>query len=295
VADPTLDAIKRLLPNPVSRIELDDFVSARLRETAVALSLENFPNSTPLKVQEFSNRIRKYEETIQEIQSIVTMLAYWCEGNQLQLVEKIFLKIFEVDRGSTGTVEWMRLGWFPIYLMIYSAGIAALAARKYEVLRAILTLEIPVNPYLTGTKSRALIVHASYAISHVDTLFKQLPGYEQKRVPLSEYFFKILQPNLDAMFYLGRSYEQMFDTFEILSCLTCADLLSSEDRNPWGMPGRFSWKHRHGDSPFNALLLEAEKAGDHWAPLKCGFFNGSPTRMKEVSLHVKEWLDKMSW
>jgi hypothetical protein len=50
----------------------------------------------------------------------------------------------------------------------------------------------------------------------------------RKYVPRSEYLFEKLQPLLEEQLHLGRSYEGVFDKFEIILALSYADL-NTED------------------------------------------------------------------
>jgi hypothetical protein len=92
-------------------------------------------------------------------------------------------------------------------------------------------------------------------------------------VPRSEHLFKTLQPELEDLLLLGRSYEALFDEFEILVALTYRDLEGGD----WGPLGRFGWKQRrsHGDSPFDRVVKDAEREGESWGPLRAGLFGGS--------------------
>jgi hypothetical protein len=102
-----------------------------------------------------------------------------------------------------------------------------------------------------------------------------------------------LQPPLEDLLFLGRSYESLFDRFEILLALCYAD---AENR-PWGPPGRFGWKHSrgHGGNPYDALLVEAREQRDEWPPVKAGLFKRSSARFLEIANAYKETLDKLNW
>ena len=46
--------------------------------------------------------------------------------------------------------------------------------------------------------------------------FKQIPDHERNYAPMSEYLFKLLQPLLDDILFIGKSYERVFDEFEVI-------------------------------------------------------------------------------
>ncbi|WP_049537988.1 hypothetical protein [Vibrio harveyi] len=127
--------------------------------------------------------------------------------------------------------------------------------------------------------------------------FKTIPGHERNYTPISEYLFKILQPELDDLFFLGKGYEDVFDEFEILFALAVADLHKQEDSHVWGSIGRFGWKdRRHGASPFQKLRNEAAQNKENWGPIKAGMFGGSYERFEElVEQYQNEILSNLRW
>ena len=125
-------------------------------------------------------------------------------------------------------------------------------------------------------------------------MFKKLPGHEMEYTPDSEYLLQTLQPSLEDQFFLGNSYEDHFDRYEVFQALVYADVTGGE----WGPPGRFSWKHSEeiGLSPFLDLIGEAESQGNDWPPLRSGLFGGSIDRFKNVtSQYQTRILDKSTW
>jgi len=51
---------------------------------------------------------------------------------------------------------------------------------------------------------------------------------------MSEYLFKTLQPKLDDILFIGKSYEKSFDEFEVLFALVVADIKKQRDEHVWG-------------------------------------------------------------
>ena len=152
----------------------------------------------------------------------------------------------------------------------------------------------------TGGEIKEAIVHGVEGILEVDRFeaFKKIPGHERHYVPRSEYIFKTIQPKLEDILYLGKSYEDYYDQFEILLALVYADLSPRALGRIWGPPGRFAWKqsHRMERSPFNLLFEEAKNNGSDWPPLKAGLFGGSIERFLEIAKKYRdELLNKLGW
>ena len=184
---------------------------------------------------------KQYEATVEDLITIVILLARWAERHQLNLIEKMFARLAEVDKfGNGGIKSWLRLGWYPIALLIYAGGIAALSAQRYDALKSIFLTRVHSDPNLTGgNKEDPLILPTAFATAEVHDLFKKLPGHEQQFVPMNEYLFKLLQPMLEDALFLGHSYETLFDRFEVLFALECSLMIvATGDYSPWGPPGR---------------------------------------------------------
>jgi hypothetical protein len=217
------DRAKALLADPLKRIELDDFINGQLRTALTALSLEHFPPTGTINNEEFAKRVSAYEAGVGDLETIVIFLARWGNAEHLLLLEKILARLAELDKGSGGTVVWLRLGWYPLLVLMYAGGIAALSARHYEALHVILAAPVRANQAISGASERAVVLPVLTAITEISDAFKLLPGHERDHVPKSEHLFARLRPALDDALFLGGSYETLFDRFEILLALTFAD------------------------------------------------------------------------
>ena len=131
-------------------------------------------------------------------------------------------------------------------------------------------------------------------------IWKLVPGHERNFVPDSEYAFKETQPKVEDLFFLGKSYEDLFDRFEMLMSLTYAHLTWKQDKGfgVWGPAGRFWWKfrsHRVKSDPFSQLRQEAATLKDSWEPLKAGFFGGSHKRFEALAADYENMLREQNW
>ncbi len=283
--------MKELLSDPKNRIRLDDFITKHLKTFLIATSLQNFPvQNSNVQKETFLDRLRQYERAVHDLQQITILLARWGEEEQLSLLEKILTRIAEADKGSSGISFWIHFGWYPTQIIIYSAGLAALSAKKYAVLKIILTTLVK-NQSL-GEKHLPIIVVVSSNLSDVHDAFKWIPGQEQKYVPRSEHFFQILEPMIQDLLFVGESYEELFDDFEVYSALVYIDVT---ERN-WGPLGRFGWKYGRGnEGSYSRIIEEAERLKAEWPPLKAGMFDGSLERFLRASTLLKQLLDRLSW
>jgi hypothetical protein len=219
------------------------------------------------------------------------MLATWAEGAQVALIDKIFIRLSEADKGGAGLTAYLKLGWYPLVYLVYSAGIAALAARRFDIIASLFHVTVTSQtPY--GEKARPLVITVGYRASELNEYFKLLPGHERHFVPRSEYLFKALQPTLEDLLMLGRKYEELFDQFELFLALEHSEMTESG----WGPPGRFAWKHREEqNSPLERMTEEATREGENWLPLRAGLFHGSRDHFTRDAATLAELIRKLSW
>jgi hypothetical protein len=288
-----VEQVKELLSDPAKQIRLDDYINLHIRQLLQAIDLRYFPVEGTLSNDEFAQRVERYEAACKDIQRIVILLAKWGTPEQLRLLERAFSRIAETDKGGGGLVVWLRLSWYPLLYLMYSAGISALASRRFDALRVVLTSRVQANSSRSDKDREPLVVPAIDSLDEILNAFKSLPGHERNFVPRSEHLFKVLQPELEDLLLLGRSYESLFDEFEILLSLVYLDLSG----NDWGPIGRFGWKQRrgHGRSPYDQLVSEAESEGATWGPVQAGLFKGDPGQFSKSATALRENLKQLHW
>ena len=298
--EPSLtERVKGLLAEPRDRIRLDDLVAGETRSTLHSIRKEEFPTQTAtLTSEDFAQRIRKYETALSPMRAVTVLIAKWGASEHQQMLERIIARLADNVEPQGGMTVWLGLRWYPIMLLMYTGGIAAISAGNYMSLSTLLTTR--VRDRLTGGEPQEAIVLTVEGILDVDRaeLFKSLPGYERNYVPRSEYLFKALQPEIEDLLFLGNSYEESFDRFEVFYALVRADNSMKKNNRVWGPPGRFGWKFQRstGGDPFTEICSEADQHGSNWLPLTSGLFAGSIDRFKEVAAGYREQvLTKLPW
>jgi hypothetical protein len=298
--EPSLtERVKGYLAEPRDRIRLDDLVAGETRSTLHSISKDEFPTQTAtLTSEEFAQRIRKFETVLSRMRAITILIAKWGATEHQPMLERIIARLADNIEPQGGMTVWLGLRWYPIMLLMYTGGIAAISAGNYMSLSTLLTTK--VRDRATGREPQEAVVPTVEGILDVDRaeLFKSLPGYERNYVPRSEYLFKTLQPEIEDLLFLGGSYEESFDRFEVFYTLVRADISMRKSNWVWGPPGRFAWKFRRdtGENPFSEICSEADQHGGNWLPLTSGLFAGSIDRFKEVATNYREQLlTKLGW
>ena len=291
-----VEQTKEFLSEERFKIRLHDLVSAEVRGVLSATAEDSFSVQGRWSGEEFVSRTLKYEEICAELLRIQALLGCWGEPyhrSLLTLTAKHLCGRLKVSGGNSG---WLSLRYYPVLLLLYSGGIAAVSASKYENLRELMLIGIS-DPDRHERRGRSLICTVGEQMTVLHDAFREMPGHERQYTPQSEYLLKMLQPLLGDLLFLGAEYESHFDRFEVLYALEYANQYSKENGGRvWGPIGRFGWKARRGyDSPFDRVVSEAEFEGVNWRPIQAGLFDGSIERFKQVAADFRELLARLSW
>jgi len=297
--DTLVSTVKEYLADPKTTIKLHDVSIQHVRKYLLETTKEKFPvQGVQFTIEEFTKRLERYNNIAQDLKLLTSCLSYWGEETHQTILQKAVGRSTDHLYPESGQGIWLALRWYPIIIIAYSAGIAAVAAKKYNNLHSL---------FLTHTASRRsseetteLLWSLGEAILELErtNAFKQLPGHERNYVPRSEYLFKLLQPDLDDLFFLGNEYEQAFDRFEVMLALTHADLRHQIEQDIWGPVGRFGWKYsgRGGtENSLSGIIAEAKAMSSSWPPLKAGFFGGSLERFNAVASEYEAMIKHLVW
>ncbi|MEW4368965.1 caspase family protein [Paenibacillus kandeliae] len=287
-----VEETKEFLTDIRYKIKLDDLVNHELRKTLAALSEANFPNYSYMNTPEdLVQKLNDYENTILNLRFIGSCISYWGQKEHYNSINKIIMRLIENVSPENGNTMTLSLRYYPIMIVIYSCGISAIANENYEYLAKMLTVSVE-DDYNPSTQ---LVLKLNREFNHTTKeKFKLIPEHGRYHVAFNEYMYKFLQPSLDDLLFLGKSYEKYFDFFEIMFCLLHADLYGEDEF--WGPMGRFAWKIRSGrNNPFKELLTEANSLKDEWPPIKAGLFRGSYERFTLVSQGVLKRIADLHW
>lgn len=284
---------KDFLSDPHKRIQLHDLAVQNTQEVLFITSDDNLPLNTGWSTEEFVNRLGIYEEAIRDLQTIEILVSFWGDNSHREILTKPLRLLSNRLGRKSGNTRLIALCWYPILVLTYSAGIGAIANENYSNLYELFHVRTRDE---SGNQS-TLINALTSGMSNVNDAFKMLPDRERQYVPRSEYLYKILQPLIDDLLFLGADYESVFDQFEILFALEYAHIHGKEGHRIWGPVGRFGWKyHNWGESsPFHYVVKEAELHGNEWTPIKAGFFDGSIDRFKEIAKEYSSLISNLGW
>ena len=287
---------KELLAEKRYVIPLHDLMIKELRRFLSLSTDDFFAVQGKWSPDEFRERIKKYEAMTERLQAAAACISHWGESEHQPILDKIVTRMTDRLEPESGLVIWSALRWYPLLLLAYTSGIAAVAAGKYTNLTTV--LEARVRSHRSPSEIKPLISALTDVLTESHDAFKTMPGHEKNYTPRSEYLFKLLQPMLDDLLFLGRDYEMYFDRFEVIFALVCADKLKSEMGTTWGPFGRFGYKYRsrlHASHPYGQVIAEAASQRDNWPPITAGLFNGSYDHFEEIASEYEERIKQLNW
>ncbi len=292
-----IEVVKKLLSDDATTIQLSDFVNSEIQRFLSLSSEDNFKvQDVDFSQEELQKRLTTYESIIRDMAGITACITYWAKPEHKKILQKLMARITDRLESQNGLTVWLSLRWYPIIIQMYCAGIAAVDGPRYDSLANIFYTKMGTSDYSDGQE---LLVDAiGYAILQLVSTdgFKKLPGHEKYYVPMSEYLYKIVQPLVDDVLFVGKNYEAYFDEFEVLLALAVADQRVQNGKNAWGPVGRFGWKQAHTDNPpLNRVIASAKLLGDRWEPLRNGLFGGNFDRFISVAKDYQERINGLNW
>lgn len=284
--------VKRYLMEPRFRIRLDDLLRDETELAYSGFMSQRFAvTASPMSKEEFLQRVNDYEDTADRLAAVMAALSYYDEGSNSRLITRCIERLVQVTR-EDGLIALLALRFYPALLVLYAAGVPALAGARYNSLAALLRHPGCRDERRGGTKP-AIHVLTVWDVFSGNTQ-KWAPGRaENEYTPVSNHLLDLLRPVLSEYQPDETNQEATFDTFEYMLALTHLDLKGAgAEGDTWSPPGRFAWRYR--DDWERAPCVQFVSAGlehaEDWDLLKAGFFGGSPARARHVvNLHDR-WL-----
>ena len=197
--------------------------------------------------------------------------SFWGESRHDDSWLRTVRRLAEVDVPRNGVSVWLALYRYPALLHLYGAGIAAVAAHRYDLLAALLqrpvrSLHDPEDQAIV----RVLYPHEVIEAEQAHILFPHPNAPRQKyQAPLSHYPESVIRPTFADLIPSDQDYADAFDRFERLACLVHQDLFG------FRIEGLFVWRGRI----WQLIKSEIDDSPGDWHPLRAGLFSGSVERL----------------
>lgn len=260
-------------------IDLNDLVVGSVERMNAATSHEHFNFNRPGTLDEYQRRIKQYEAIAEISLQLLVIGSYWSDSRHDHLWTRCIEHAANSRRDMGGLDIYVNLRHYPALLLFYGAGIAALAARKYERFYRLLMGERIVTTRTAVPAIQALIPKN---VLDNDT-YRNLPGTRNTHTPLSDHLHSVLRDSLQLVI-ADDSYDDLFDRFEYLRSLVSLAGRNEDMSTGWVPMGRFVWRGRYAyeSTPMFHVNQELEREGEAWPLLAAGLCGKSLEEFRQI-------------
>jgi hypothetical protein len=284
------ELVKKYLSDDRHRIRLNDLVRDKGNELARQTVGPEFPThiSPPPSADTFTQRARRYEEISQVALAMMIEGCYYGTQAHERLWVELLQRVANLQGERGGYPSLLDLRRYPALLLLYGGGMAAVAARHYETLHALLT-KPKITDEMQGTDQPPLYRLSPYDVMTQDHA-RLLVG-SRRLAPLSDHLFEVLRGPCQALLPANREYQLCFDRFEYLR-----SLLEVDETGDVRSLGCFGWRGRlPGENVREEIKTEEQAAGPDWPPYQASWFEGERQRFLAARKKVEDTVVQYGW
>jgi hypothetical protein len=279
--------LKKFIVKGENQILLYDLFVAEIKDTKNKIKeFENF--SLYPEIQLFT----RYESSIDTILKLTICGVYWSKKEHINIFLEILSRVAEPapDPHERFYEPTRKMHYYPAMLILFSLGITALKANKYELLANCFNIKIferdseSSNKYFLITETNSWLIEPK--------IFNEIFGSNLK-TPLSSHINQVLRPYFNEIISSNQEYNDYFDLFEYILCwyFLC---YNNEFPGDWVPFGQFKWRSlsdfRKTSSIFREFFLQGDVQQNEWFPLKEGLFQGNYEKYKEIKGKMDKFL-----
>lgn len=282
--------MKRYLSEDRHRIALEDLVVGELNAVKQQLAGDKFPLGDPLPTKEtYRERVERMELMCSRLVPVATTGAYWGDAKWDGLWRRCIVGLSQAPQVRGGFFDtWLSLRYYPAALVLYGAGLAAVARRRYALLKSLLI--DPIEFEQGDPRPPAAYLGSPHVLQgdSAQWLYDS-DGKTKRRTPGSDWMCARLQPMLSDILGGDTDFEMLFDEFEILMSLAS----SGAGDITWG--GRFVWRgaRRDGHPHVKRLAKEISSSASPHPLLKAGFCNGDQATAEKALQTLAERINQI--
>lgn len=286
-----ITSLKRYLSEPKYRISLDDLISQQASNVQTAI-LKAAPdlNLRDINGQTVEHRLKFYESAMETLLQMAFVAGQWSSPDQLAPWLRVLVQFCQRERG--GVSVWVDLQRYPATLLLYSFGLGAVQAGRYDSLAKF--LEVQVRAPYEDTKRAVELLTVFSLLEQPDTM-KRIPGKQDRYTPLNDRIQELLEEKFSRNFPSNEELVLAFDEFEILSGLTSAKNLVESTRRYWVPLGPYGWRtsnRRHILQTIrDSIALDAEAS----AYVATGLAGNSPKQSLANIDAFEEFVGQLHW
>ena len=277
--------VKRYLVEERHRIRLHDLFQDEVERIHSAnVALPRTVHDVP-REETYWNRLKKLEGLSEKLVAMAANLSYLDDGTNAYLITRSIERLLQLPFEG-GNTNLLNLREYPALLVMYSAGIGALASGNYQGLAA--TLLRPT--YRQRDVQETVGVCEWLAPGYV--LEDRLLGdrFARRYTPHSDYMLEQVGPRLASIAPDEHELNALFDVFEYLLALCRLDRTGNGRFVP---VGPFVWRYaRQGENPVDRFMNAGTAQGTSWGLLEAGFFDGDPERLNRAAEALQPRIDE---
>jgi hypothetical protein len=273
--------VKRLTPDPLQRIRLNDLIMPEVGVLRSELTPERVnPHAGPVNGTTVGQRLTIYEAKCERLASMLATLAHHDHGLHSHFYPRIIEALVKME-ALGGYTAWLQLRYYPALLVTYAAGIAAVVNDRVDNLAAMTLRPDAVDPASSVKTKAVTLLTARSVLGHVAEV---LPYPDTRKIArMSLHLLRTLRPWLGDVIAADQEYRSAFDTYEYLLSMVCLDLAADLGWPPLGL---FAW-----ESPFPSAANEPVPP---WITrmksplLQAGFFGQNEQQFEEILAHHEQ-------
>jgi SIR2-like domain len=232
-------------------------------------------------------RASYYEAAVDTLLQLVIHGCYWGVKQHETLWIAAIERLANVDSGGEIYPDWIGMRRYPAMLLMYGGGLAAMAYSQHETLMSLLTRAHVIE----SEKEYPSAVMLCFPKVMDWDVGNFLTGRANRPTPVSEHVRNQLLPKIKSFVPREDQYDRLFDRFEYLVALVCANDSDREGRVLRVPIGRFGWRDRDYGRHISAEVgEEIEKNGAEWPLLKAGLCGGLLERLRREKNVVDEYV-----
>jgi hypothetical protein len=211
--------MKRYIPNPNERIRLHDLV---MNEVIALDHLWQLPMTDADRTFEpVADRMQEIETDCDRLLALTGVLAYFADRDDHDdLIVEVVRRLVYRSRQTAGIEPLVKLQMYPALLVLYVAGVAAIAAERTAPLERALGLSF--REWSTEISVPAGLNTWSVLATEACGLALERLDRNRTKLPQSSYLHERLRDPLRLVIPDGARYGQCFDQLELVLGTACA-------------------------------------------------------------------------
>lgn len=275
-----LQRVKKYLAKEEYRIELHDLFESITSDflPKIAVARRNEPAIT----ETVKEQVEHYKSGMRLLLMLMTQSGYWAEPYQHFILTNTLKRVAaEPDKfGIVSLTTWNQIVYLPALLLRYAVGIAAIANKKFQLVRDTLFLNMSNRYNLT----KPIPIFKLVSVDQVATQGELKVIYGGGDLSVSTFIYKTLRPFFNELIPIDSDYQDAFHYYEFVSSL----IYFENSTDNWAPSGLFIYADR---DIVKTITERAEKELSNFELVKAGFYD-SYDEFREEADRYQNFLQK---